>query len=244
METTGKRVLLVEDDRFLRRACEASLRQRGLAVTTAADGEEGLRLARSEQPDLILLDMLMPKLSGLEVLRALRGDDATRGVKVLILSNSSREQDIAEVSNLGISGYFVKSNLSLQELGELVGRLLAGQDDRFLRRAAEASLRRHGLEVLTAADGEEALRIARAEPLDLILLDVMMPKLDGFEVLSALKQDDATAHIPVLVLSNLGQERDVTQAKALGAVAFLVKANLSLQDLVDRVDAALATGKP
>src|SRR5437879_4134314 len=90
-------------------------------------GEEGLRLARSEQPDLVLLDMLMPKLSGLEVLRALRSDEATRAVKVLILSNSSREQDIAEVSNLGISGYFVKSNLSLQELGELVGRLLAGQ---------------------------------------------------------------------------------------------------------------------
>jgi CheY-like chemotaxis protein len=123
-------------------------------------------------------------------------------------------------------------------------RVLLAEDDRFLRRAAEASLRRHGLEVLTAADGEEALRIARAEPLDLILLDVMMPKLDGFEVLSSLKQDDATAHIPVLVLSNLGQERDVAQAKALGAVAFLVKANLSLQDLVDRVDAALATGKP
>ena len=123
-------------------------------------------------------------------------------------------------------------------------RVLLAEDDRFLRRAAEASLRRHGLEVLTAADGEEALRIARAEPLDLILLDVMMPKLDGFEVLSALKQDDATAHIPVLVLSNLGQERDVAQAKALGALAFLVKANLSLQDLVDRVDAALATDKP
>src|SRR5262249_60236753 len=77
-------------------------------------------------PDLILLDMLMPKLSGLEVLRALRSDEATRAMKVLILSNSSREQDIAEVSHLGISGYFVKSNLSLQELGELVGRLLAG----------------------------------------------------------------------------------------------------------------------
>lgn len=122
-------------------------------------------------------------------------------------------------------------------------RVLLAEDDRFLRRAAEASLRRHGLDVLTAGDGEEALRIARTERLDLILLDVVMPKLQGFEVLSALKQDDATAHIPVLVLSNLGQERDVAQAKALGAVAFLVKANLSLQDLVDRVDAALATGK-
>lgn len=127
METTGKRVLLVEDDRFLRRACEASLRQLGLTVTTAADGEEGLHLARSERPDIILLDMLMPRLSGLEVLRALRSDEATRSMPVLILSNSSREQDIAEVTRLGVSGYFVKSNLSLQELGELVGRVLDDQ---------------------------------------------------------------------------------------------------------------------
>jgi len=121
-------------------------------------------------------------------------------------------------------------------------RVLLAEDDRFLRRAAEARLRRHGLEVLTAADGEEALRVARAEPLDLILLDVVMPKLEGFEVLKLLKEDEATASIPVIVLSNLGQERDVAQAKALGAVAFLVKAHLSLQDLVDRVDAVLATG--
>jgi DNA-binding response OmpR family regulator len=121
-------------------------------------------------------------------------------------------------------------------------RVLLAEDDRFLRRAAEARLRRHGLEVLTAVDGEEALRIARAERLDLVLLDVVMPKLEGFEVLKLLKEDEATASIPVIVLSNLGQERDVAQAKALGAVAFLVKAHLSLQDLVDRVDAVLTTG--
>jgi DNA-binding response OmpR family regulator len=121
-------------------------------------------------------------------------------------------------------------------------RVLLAEDDRFLRRAAEAALRRHGLEVLTAVDGEEALRLARAERLDLVLLDVVMPKLEGFEVLRLLKEDAATAGIPVIVLSNLGQERDVAQAKALGAVAFLVKANLSLQELVDRVDATLRTG--
>ncbi len=121
-------------------------------------------------------------------------------------------------------------------------RVLLAEDDRFLRRAAEARLRRHGLEVLTAADGEEALRLARSEPLDLVLLDVVMPKLEGFEVLRLLKADAATASIPVIVLSNLGQERDMAQAKALGALAFLVKAHLSLQDLVDRVDAALGAG--
>jgi DNA-binding response OmpR family regulator len=125
---------------------------------------------------------------------------------------------------------------------ERARRVLLAEDDRFLRRAAEARLRQHGLDVLTAADGEEALRLARAEPLDLVLLDVVMPKLEGFEVLRLLKEDPATARIPVIVLSNLGQERDVSQAMALGAVAFLVKAHLSLQDLVDRVDAVLGAG--
>jgi len=125
---------------------------------------------------------------------------------------------------------------------ERAKRVLLAEDDRFLRRAAEARLRQHGLDVLTAADGEEALRLARAEPLDLVLLDVIMPKLEGFEVLRLLKEDAATARIPVIILSNLGQERDVAQAQALGALAFLVKAHLSLQDLVDRVDAALGTG--
>lgn len=124
MSETGKRILLVEDDRFLRRACEVSLKQRGFAVTTAVDGEEGLRLARSERPDLILLDMLMPKLSGLEVLKALRGDETTRALRVLVLSNSSREQDVQEVTRLGVEGYLVKSNLSLQALGDEVNRIL------------------------------------------------------------------------------------------------------------------------
>jgi DNA-binding response OmpR family regulator len=124
MADTAKRLLLVEDDRFLRRACEVSLRQRGFSVTSAVDGEEGLRLARSEPWDLILLDMLLPKLSGLEVLKTLRRNEATRGLRVLVLSNSSREQDVQEVTQLGVEGYLVKSNLSLQELGDRVTRIL------------------------------------------------------------------------------------------------------------------------
>ena len=121
---TARRVLLVEDDRFLRRACEISLRQRGFAVTTAANGEEALRNVRAEPPDLILLDLLMPKMTGIEVLKTLRAEEATREIRVLILSNSSREQDVEEIKTLGVSGYFVKADLSLQALGDMVARLL------------------------------------------------------------------------------------------------------------------------
>jgi DNA-binding response OmpR family regulator len=122
--TTTKRILLVEDDRFLRRACEASLRQRGFTVIAAADGEEGLRQARTEHPDLILLDLLMPKLAGVEVLRALKADPEAKSIPVLILSNSSREQDVSEVISLGAVDYWVKADLSLKELGDRVARLL------------------------------------------------------------------------------------------------------------------------
>ena len=119
------RVLLVEDDKFLRRACEASLRQRGFDVTTANDGEEGLRLARTAPyADVILLDLLMPKMPGIEVLRALKSQPETSGIPVLILSNSSREDDKQQAMQLGAAGYYVKANLSLRELAVQVDHLV------------------------------------------------------------------------------------------------------------------------
>ncbi len=119
-------VLLIEDDQFLRKACEVSLKKRGLTVLTANDGEEGLRQARASAPDLILLDMLMPKLSGLETLDALKKDEQTRGIPVVILSNSSIDSDVKKARALGASGYLIKASLSLQELGDRVFGYLQG----------------------------------------------------------------------------------------------------------------------
>jgi CheY-like chemotaxis protein len=124
MQTSTKQILLAEDDRVLRRAASTSLRQRGWTVLTAVDGEEALHLAGNEAIDLILLDMLMPKLHGLDVMRALKTDERTRAIPVLILSNSSREHDMQEVMRLGAVGYLVKANLSLQDLCDHVAHLL------------------------------------------------------------------------------------------------------------------------
>lgn len=129
-QTTASRgeppyVLLVEDDKFLRRACEASLRQRGLVVQSAEDGEAGLRMAREVVPDLILLDLLMPKVSGIEMLSALRAHPATAAIPVAIISNSSRDEDKARATELGAIGYYVKANFSLRALGDEVERLIA-----------------------------------------------------------------------------------------------------------------------
>jgi len=123
--TATKRVLLVEDDKFLRRACETSLRQRGFEVTTASDGEQALWLAQeAPYPNIVLLDLLMPKVPGIEVLRTIRSNPETAAIPVLILSNSSREEDKRQAQQLGAQGYYVKANLSLKELAAEVDRLV------------------------------------------------------------------------------------------------------------------------
>ena len=124
-------------------------------------------------------------------------------------------------------------------MNEQPRRVLVAEDDRFLRKAAETTLKQQGYTVITAADGEEALRVARSAPLDLILLDLIMPKLNGFDVLQALKKDAPTALIPVIILSNLGQDRDVQQAMDAGAAAYFIKTDLSLQALGQRVEEVL-----
>jgi len=120
------KVLLIEDDRFLRRACETGLRKQGFDVLTADDGEEGLRCAREHVPDLILLDMLMPKLSGIETLEILKREERTRGIPVVILSNTSDQSDRDKARDLGAADYLVKASLSLQELGRKITGYLAG----------------------------------------------------------------------------------------------------------------------
>jgi CheY-like chemotaxis protein len=119
------RVLLVDDDKFFRRTCETNLRQRGFDVLTAGDGDEGLRLATTEPyPDLILLDRVMPKLHGIEVLRTLKSDPATAHIPIVVFSSSSREQDKAEALRLGAAAYHVKANLSLHDLATQVDHLV------------------------------------------------------------------------------------------------------------------------
>src|ERR1700733_11297055 len=113
----GKRIVLAEDDPFLRPGCETGLRKQGYTVISTSDGEEALQAIRTELPDLILLDLIMPKMTGVEVLRSLKSEEATRNIPVLILTNSSTESVVKEVLELGADGYHLKANLSLAELG-------------------------------------------------------------------------------------------------------------------------------
>ena len=118
-------------------------------------------------------------------------------------------------------------------------RILLAEDDRILRKAGETSLKRKGYDVIAAVDGEDALAKARAQKPDLILLDVMMPKMHGFDVLTALKGDASVRDIPVIMLTNLEQASDIKRATDGGAIAYLVKSNMNLDELAGKIAGAL-----
>jgi DNA-binding response OmpR family regulator len=122
-------------------------------------------------------------------------------------------------------------------------KIVVADDDRMFRKAAETTLRRQGYAVVTASDGEEALQLIRSERPDIIVLDLIMPKLQGFDVLQVLKQDSVTTAIPVIVLSSLTQEQDKQEALDLGAVAYFNKATFSLGELVKQVESTLTNGQ-
>ena len=118
-------------------------------------------------------------------------------------------------------------------------KILVIEDDKFLRELIVRGLKKEKFEVVFAIDGEEGVKKTEEEKPDLILLDLMLPGIDGFEVLEQIKKNSSIASIPVIILSNLGQKDDIDRGIELGAVDFLVKAHFTPGEIVTKVKAVL-----
>jgi two-component system, OmpR family, alkaline phosphatase synthesis response regulator PhoP len=118
--------------------------------------------------------------------------------------------------------------------------IVLAEDDKFISKAYSAGLSDEGFNIIAVYDGEEALKAIKENKPDLILLDLVMPSKNGFEVLEDLNLDKSLKGISVLVLSNLGQESDIEKAKALGAKDYLVKSNFSMKEVIEKVKFYLA----
>lgn len=125
MSETKAKILVVEDEEILLTALKEELGSGGYLAEGAADGVEGLEKAKSFKPDLILLDLLMPKMDGMEMLQKLKADAATRDIPVVILTNLSDYEKISEALSLGAMDYLVKANYRLEDLLEKVSTVLA-----------------------------------------------------------------------------------------------------------------------
>lgn len=117
--------------------------------------------------------------------------------------------------------------------------ILVAEDDPFYSNIYKFKLNKEGYTVFTATNGDEAIKIAKEHKPDLVLLDLIMPIKDGFETLREFKQDPSLKDVRVIVISNLGQDEDITRTKSMGAQDYLVKANMSIQEMMDKVKSYL-----
>jgi len=114
-------------------------------------------------------------------------------------------------------------------------KILVIEDDKFLRDLISQKLIKEGYDIAEAVDGEKGVESAKEEKPDLVLLDLILPGIDGFEVLSRIKSDPSSAQIPVIILSNLGQKDDIERGLKMGAADYLIKAHFTPGEIIDKI---------
>jgi signal transduction histidine kinase/CheY-like chemotaxis protein len=233
-------VLVIDDDATARELISDHLKAGGFSVVTAAGGVEGIKLAKELQPTAITLDVMMPDLDGWSVLAALRQNPELADIPVIMVSIvDDKRRGIA----LGAAGYLTKP-IDRERLHRLVRRfqaptratrVLMVEDDASQRERMLGWLERPHWIVREAANGQEALDLLREEKPDVILLDLMMPEMDGFEVVAALQGNKDWRDIPVIVITSLDLDAKDRARLNSGVHSVLVKEKFRPEDLVEHI---------
>ncbi len=219
--------LVIDDDQAARDEIVRALAEQGVAAVVARDGEEGLRMAQRFLPGIIFLDVIMPVMDGWAVLMALKADPRLCAVPVVLLSISP-SQDLGyllgaeEFLMKPLDGERVASLLVKYQVLKGGGAALVVDDDEATRAVVRKLLIREGWTVEEAAHGKAALEVLATRRVSLILLDLIMPEMDGFEFLSAMREQPAWRSIPVMVMTSKDLTRE-DRARLSGRVETIVK---------------------
>jgi DNA-binding response OmpR family regulator len=236
LKDNWRSILIIDDDETFLKMVRPTIVAQGYAVLTATTGEEGLQMARKHKPDLIILDVILPKLKGREVCKKLKMDPSTSFIPIAFVTSKHSQDDVQAEMEIGAVTHLNKP-LSPRILVSTIRDILEGKehatnewrsillidDDESILLTSRHILLSHGFSVLTATAGEEGIRLAKQYKPDLILLDVILPGLKGRDVCKQLKLDPLTQNIPVVFLTAKHSTDDIHAEMEAGAVAHLPK---------------------
>jgi CheY-like chemotaxis protein len=240
---SGPAILVCDDDASVVVVVGAILESRGYRVIPAHSGEQALERAIAERPDAILLDLLMPGMSGWETAAALSEHPDTREVPILILSVLSQAEAQAPSAPvvdwiekpLDEAALFAALERAVSPRGEPF-KVLIVEDDRDLAATLTATFERHGVATFWAADGREAIELSQQVLPDLVVLDVGLPEADGFQVVDWLRRHERLSTLPMVVYTARElDEADRERLRLDASTEFLTKGRITPQDFEQRV---------
>jgi len=249
-----RKILVVEDNEQNRILMRQLLKYHGYDVLEAADGAAGLKMAGEDMPDLILLDLQMPVMGGFAVIQKMRETPALRALKVIAVTSFAMKGDREKALAAGFDEYvtkpidtrkfiqLVKKFLPLEDAALKKPLILCVDDQPANLKLLENILVPRGYAVVSAVNGEEALEKLKTRTMDLVLMDLMMPGMDGLQVSRKIKSDKQCGNIPIVILTAYtGVE---TYIKSLSDEVFgYLHKPFDAEELVKLVQAALEQPK-
>jgi len=243
------KILLVEDNEMNRDMLSRRLERKGHQVIIAVDGEQGVAIAQSQTPDIILMDMSLPVMDGWEATRKLRSIPKTSKIPIIALTAHAMRGDREKCLAAGCDDYDTKPVEFPQLLGKIQvllerqqpvtalnkeeevkpvakpesSRVLIVDDLEANRDLLARRLKKQGFAIEEAENGRKALEVMQASNFDLVLLDIMMPEMNGYQVLEHLKADPKLRHIPVIMISAMDEIEGIVKCIELGAEDYLLK---------------------
>ncbi|HEV8267410.1 MAG TPA: response regulator [Thermoanaerobaculia bacterium] len=239
-------VLVVDDDPVTRDLTAGIIQREGFRVVTADSGREGLELAKRLAPDVIALDVMMPEMDGWTVLAMLKADPDLSAIPVIMVT-------IVDDKKLGFAlgaADFVTKPIGRERLAAVLkkysradraGRALIVDDDEAVRSMLRHMLDREGWEVVEAENGRLAISRIRESVPDVVLLDLMMPEMDGFEVVEVLQKEKKWREIPIVVLTAMSLSPEDARRLTIGVERVLEKGAYSLAELEEEIRAFVRT---
>ena len=253
-----EKILIIEGDGALGEDIQKTLISDGFGVVLVKNGTEGMKSIMNEMPHLIILDVTLPGVDGYDILNKKSNESLLAKIPVFLISSQGVPINMSRIPRGSVTEYVISLHIDPKDILRRVNRhfrydaqstntedakpsesmkkkILWVEDDKLIGNILEKKLLNSGFNLYHATEGNDALKYLDGNIPDVIILDLLLPGMSGFDILQKIRTDMRLKKIPVIILSNFNKPSDIEKAKILGAQKYLVKAAISLDQIVEEV---------